>query len=337
MVELKIGRCACRLFLIASFAMWIAVTVGCGSKQAPQDAATKEPPKEAPPAPQSAINPQATPLEQRLATEKWHGDLEEIRKRRLLRVLVAPNKLGFCFNGAEMQGAIYDTVREFEAFLNKKLNTGNLAINAVFIPAGRDRLIPMLAEGRGDLVATLIGVSEERAKAVDFSDAFYDKAKGIIVSGPGVPPLSRLEDLSGREVYYFKNTIPYEKLTALSETFKKEGRAPIALIPADETLQSDDLIEMVNAGLVPMTVAEDRIAQFWSKVFPKLELNENAVVAEGSRAWALQKNRPQLMRRERVRAESQGRDSIRKHGGAEVPARCQLGSRCDFAPGPGSI
>jgi len=152
----------------------------------------------------------------------------------------------------------------------------------------------MLKDGRGDLVATLMTVTEQGAKLVDFSDPLYDKAKGIIVSGPGAPPLSRLEDLAGKEVYYYKNTVPYERLTQLSEKFTKEGKEPIKLRASDENLLDDDLMEMVNAGLVPMTVAEDKIAQFWAKLFPDLKLHEDIVLGEGSLAWAMPKNTPQL-------------------------------------------
>src|SRR5262245_49822410 len=40
-----------------------------------------------------------TPLLQTLKHEKWHGDLDAIAKRRILRVLVVPSKLGFYFDG----------------------------------------------------------------------------------------------------------------------------------------------------------------------------------------------------------------------------------------------
>lgn len=292
MTAQKIRSALLRLSLLAGLGACILTTAACGSGQKAShnigQAKTSTDERSSQAAPVNAS------LEQRLGTEIWHGDLDSIAKRRYLRVLVAPNKIGFYFNGSQMQGAIYDTVREFESFLNKKINAGNLPITVAFLPVSRERLIPMLAEGKGDLVATLVGVSEKRQEAVDFSDPFYDKAKGIIVSGPGGPQLSRLEDLSGREVYYFRNTIPFERLSQISDTFRRAGKPPIMLPPADESLQSDDLLEMTNAGLIPMTVAEDSTAQFWAKIFPNLQLHEDVVVAQGSLAWAIQKNTPQL-------------------------------------------
>ena len=51
---------------------------------------------------------------------------------------------------------------------------------------------------------------------------------------------------------------------------------------------------MVNAGLVPMTVAEDKVAQYWAKVLPNLKIHSDTVVAASPLAWAVQQNTPQL-------------------------------------------
>jgi membrane-bound lytic murein transglycosylase MltF len=232
-------------------------------------------------------------LQERLVHEKWHGDLNGIAQRRVLRVLVAPNKLGFYFDGSEIHGALYEFCREFERFLNHKLHTGSFAIHLYFIPVGRDTLLPKLSAGCGDLIATLMVTDNRPQYAVDFTDPLYENAKAVIVSGPG-EQLSHLEDLSGREVYYFQNTILFEKLRGLSAALQHDGKPPIHLLPAAPDLQLDDLLEMVNAGLVPMTVAEDKVAQYWAKVLPKLKVHSDIAVAESPLAWAVQHNTPQL-------------------------------------------
>jgi membrane-bound lytic murein transglycosylase MltF len=232
-------------------------------------------------------------LQEQLTHEKWRLDLDGIVKRRILRVLVAPNKLGFYFDGSEIHGALYEFCQEFEHFLNHKLHTGNLAIHLVYIPVGRDSLLPKLAEGYGDLVATIMVTSNQHHYAVDFTDPLYDDAKAVIVSGPGERS-SRLEDLSGRGVYYFRNTIPYDNLRRLSEDLQHDGKPPIYLTPAAPDLQAEDLLEMVNAGLVPMTVAEDKVAQYWARVLPSLKIHSDIVVAASPMAWAVQQKTPQL-------------------------------------------
>jgi hypothetical protein len=49
---------------------------------------------------------------------------------------------------------------------------------------------------------------------------------------------------------------------------KRDGKPPIHLTPAAPDLQVGDLPEMVNARLVPMTLAEDKVAQYWAKCCP---------------------------------------------------------------------
>ena len=60
-------------------------------------------------------------------------------------------------------------------------------------------------------------------------------------------------------------------------------------------LEDDDLLEMVNAGLIPAIIVDDYLATFWRKVFKNLTLHENiAVRSGGALAAAFRKNSPQL-------------------------------------------
>src|SRR5215471_2586994 len=281
--DCKRGQVAC----CALFALAVALCPSCNRRPGQTGGAARmsnEPPEN------TFENPA---LQQRLVHEKWHGDLDGIAKRRILRVLAAPDRLGFYFDGSVIHGALYEFCREFERFLNRKLETGNLAIHLLFVPMGRDMLLPRLSEGYGDLVATMIVTADRTQFSVDFTDPVYDDARAVIVSGPGIQ-LSRLEDLSGQEVYYFRNTILFEKLSRLSEDLQRAGKPPIHLLAAPPDLQLDDLLEMVNAGLVPMTVAEDKVAQYWAKVLPNLNVHSNVAVAESPLAWAVQQNTPKL-------------------------------------------
>jgi membrane-bound lytic murein transglycosylase MltF len=55
------------------------------------------------------------------------------------------------------------------------------------------------------------------------------------------------------------------------------------------------MLEMVNAGIVPATVAHGFIAEFWAQVMPKLKVNKTAAVKTGGQvAWAIRKNSPKL-------------------------------------------
>jgi len=60
-------------------------------------------------------------------------------------------------------------------------------------------------------------------------------------------------------------------------------------------LDDDDLIQMVNAGLIPATVTRKQRAQLWSQVLPHLKPHAELVIAQGTQlAWAMRKNNPLL-------------------------------------------
>ena len=52
----------------------------------------------------------------------------------------------------------------------------------------------------------------------------------------------------------------------------RRGKPPVRVRPAPEVLADEDMLEMVSAGLVPMTLVEDHIAEFWQQIFPDLVL-----------------------------------------------------------------
>jgi membrane-bound lytic murein transglycosylase MltF len=67
------------------------------------------------------------------------------------------------------------------------------------------------------------------------------------------------------------------------------------LVLADETFEDEDLLEMVNAGLIPMIVMDSHKAQFWKQIFDNITVHQDiAVRAGGEIAWAFRKNSPKL-------------------------------------------
>ena len=59
----------------------------------------------------------------------------------------------------------------------------------------------------------------------------------------------------------------WPNLERLNERFRSEGRAPVIIKEADQNLQDEDILDMVNAGLVGVTIMDDLIAEFWAKVY----------------------------------------------------------------------
>ena len=69
-----------------------------------------------------------------------------------------------------------------------------------------------------------------------------------------------------------KSSSYYEGIKSLNETFKGRGLKPVRVVEADETLETEDIIEMVNSGDIRITVADSHLAQIWSKVFGNITI-----------------------------------------------------------------
>jgi membrane-bound lytic murein transglycosylase MltF len=82
---------------------------------------------------------------------------------------------------------------------------------------------------------------------------------------------------------------------ALNARLRAEGKPEVALKPAPEHLEDEDLLEMVNAGLVKIVVVDDYLASFWKQVLPGLVLHPEAALRTGGRiAPAIRKDSPKL-------------------------------------------
>src|SRR5262249_32853939 len=125
------------------------------------------------------------------------ADFDQMRKIRLVRVLVPYSKtIYFIDKGAE-RGTAAEVGREFERWLNKKYKTKSLRIQIAFIPMARDQLLPALNDGRGDYVMANWTITPERLQLVDFTSPVAKSIKEIFVTGPSAPALTSLDDLAG--------------------------------------------------------------------------------------------------------------------------------------------
>lgn len=229
--------------------------------------------------------------------DNWTGDFDGMVERQRIRVLVAYSKTFYFLDGAHQRGLSYEQLRAFERHVNQQLGRRTLKVRVVFIPVSRDELISGLVKGRGDIAAANLTITPERLKRVDFSDPLLKGVSEIVVTGPAAPKLESLNDLAGKNIHVRPSSSYYQHLVRLNRIFRKAGRAEIKLIPADENLEDEDLLEMVNAGLLPMIVMDSHKAEFWEQIFEDIKLHrEIAVNAGGKIAWAFRKNSPKLQK-----------------------------------------
>ncbi len=237
-----------------------------------------------------------TPLSIELKADVWRGDLDAMAARRAIRVLVPYSRtLYFVDFGGAQRGISYDFMHAFEDALNKKLGRDALRVHVVFIPVSREQLIPMLVAGKGDVVAANLTITPERSRLVDFVTPAATGVKEIIVTGPGAPVLHSLDELAGLQIYVQPSSSYYQSLTALNDRLRARKLAPIRLRDAPGRFESEDLLEMANAGLVPIVVADDYLAHFWKQIYPNLTVHDDLQLrTEGDIAFAVRKDSPKL-------------------------------------------
>ncbi len=223
------------------------------------------------------------------------GDLDELVERRVIRALVTYSKTYYFLDGPKQRGVTYELFKLFEDELNKELGTGNLKVYVVLVPVSRDRLLPALTEGLGDIAAAGLTITPERQKLVDFSDPMLTGVKEIVVTGPTAPALESLDDLAGQQIYVRQSSSYYQSLQELNRTFERVGKPLMTLKPAEEYLEDEDLLEMVDTGLLPMVVVDEHKAEFWDQIFENIALHPNLAVRDhGAIAWAFRKDSPRL-------------------------------------------
>jgi membrane-bound lytic murein transglycosylase MltF len=218
-----------------------------------------------------------------IMSQPFTGDLDQMVKRRLIRVGVASNRTFYFVDNGAQRGAAYELGQAFELWLNAKLKTGpGTKVNVTFVPLPRDMLAPALLKGRVDCVVAQVIVRPELQSVVDFTNPVRTNVSEVVVTGPGAPKVASVDDLSGKEVYARKDSSAWESLVALNGTLRGKGRPPVTIVEVPGNLEDDDLLEMVNAGLVPAVVVQDYMAAFWKKIFTSLDVHDTVVVRSGA-------------------------------------------------------
>ncbi|TXI06261.1 MAG: lytic transglycosylase F [Rhizobium sp.] len=218
-----------------------------------------------------------------------------MKQRRIVRVLVPFSKTIYFVD----KGRQFGTAVEFGTALEKVLNQDRKKqiehIHVVFVPTPRDKLLAALNEGYGDIVMANLTITDERLKQVDFTDPLYDNAQEVLVTPSDSPAVSAIADLAGKRIAVRASSSYHEHLLALNKTLAAEGKPEIGIDLMDESLEDEDLMEMVNAGLLPGTIVDAYKADIWSHVFTSINVHHDVVLSSGGKiAWAIRKNSPQL-------------------------------------------
>lgn len=227
------------------------------------------------------------------------GDFDMMFERRIIRVLVPYSRTLFFNDRGRERGITAETVREFERYLNEKYRRKlkKRPITVTIIATPRDQLFSDIIQGLGDIAAGNLTVTEKRLEQVDFlAPKDFQNVSEIVLTGKQDKQLNSVEDLAGRTVHVRVSSSYYESLKKLNKKFEMLGKEKVNIVPVSESLEDEDLMEMLDAGIISMIVVDDWKAKMWSQILPNIKVNENvAIRKDGNTGWAFRKNSPLLL------------------------------------------
>lgn len=229
-------------------------------------------------------------------TVPWSGDLDGMSERRIIRTLVVSGGPQFFYHAGKPRGMVAELLVILQAEINTGLDRGLDQVEILPMPVSRDRLIPALLSGQADLVAADLTITDARSELVDFSTPLAKNINEIVVFSPGRgEDVTSLDDLSGTTVYIRRSSSYFEHLVGLNRDLISRGLEPVRIDEANEFLRAQDILEMVNAGLVTATVIDSYKASYWSTIFPDMQIRDDLIIHTGGEiAWTFRKDSPKL-------------------------------------------
>lgn len=214
---------------------------------------------------------------------QYADDLPGLRRRKVLRVILRNNSTSyFLFRGDEM-GFEY----ELAANLAKELG---LRLEVVPAKTHRD-MVPMLLEGKADLIAVGLSPRSERSARIKLCQPYLQVSHQVVVRKNRKPEIHEAKDLLHEVVHVRRDSASFKKLRELGQQLGQT--IPIAAALATDS--TEDLLDKVGSGEIPVTVARsDYLAAelTWrDDIKSAFDLG-----SETPLAWAVRPNNPKLKR-----------------------------------------
>jgi membrane-bound lytic murein transglycosylase MltF len=228
--------------------------------------------------------------------QPWFGDFDQMVDRTLIRVLVPYSRTFYFHDKGHARGLTADLVRDFERHINKKYakQLHKRPVTVVIVPTTRERLLDDLGNGLGDIAAGNLTETTARLEQVDFFAPDDRQVSELILTGPSTLPIQSIDELSGATVHVRKSSSYFQSLTALNQRFHERGKTAIKIVTVPDAIEDEDLMEMLNAGVISIMIADDWKAKIWAQVLPKITVTNLAIREAGHSGWAMRKQSPEL-------------------------------------------
>jgi membrane-bound lytic murein transglycosylase MltF len=228
-------------------------------------------------------------------SEPHSEDLPDMLRRRTIRVLTTYAPSTYFISRGRGAGFEYRLLKDYENDLNRSSRYGTLPIVLEFIPIPENLLLPSLKAGIGDIVAAGIRMTPQRMREVDFTIPYLQSVSEVLVSHSFAPPIHRIADLSQRRIYIQPGWRSSKTLRRINARLLVKNLKPVQLIEADGILTSEDILALINEGIIELGIVESHIAHIWAQTLPNITIHEFPEISEHTPiAWMVRKSNPEL-------------------------------------------
>lgn len=220
-------------------------------------------------------------------------DLDSIKKRGYINVIIDNNSLSYFIYKGEPMGYDYELLKLFAASIHVDLK--------LKISRGIGKSINKLNRGDADIMAFPLTITKERRKYIAFTRPHYNSYQVLVQRKPRnwrrltqdqiTDSLIRNPvDLIGKEIHLLRHSSFVPRLENLSEEIGGD------IIIKEDTVdaETESYIKRVSSGEIDYTVADHTIAAVNAAYYPNIDVKTILSLPQQI-AWGTRKNSPALL------------------------------------------
>ena len=211
----------------------------------------------------------------------FKADLPKLRQLGIIRVLTVYSQSYFFIHQGQPYGLDYALLEEYQRILRRYHAKGQPPMEVVFIPVPLERLVPLLEAGYGDMAAAGLTITPERSRHLTFTRPYITGVNEVVVSHKSAAGLTSLESLSGRRVLVAKGSSYMASLKKLNHSLASRGLKPVDILGAPDVFTDEDVLDLVNSGVAPLTVIDSPAAAMWAEVMPNIKVHSKLALRKG--------------------------------------------------------
>ena len=204
------------------------------------------------------------------------GDLDEIKKRGVLRVAMPNNSSSYFIYRGQALGYQYEMAQRIARSLGVRMQA--------IAPAQHTDMLRLLEIGRVDLIAAVLTITPDRQERVDFSEPLLEVRETLVQPANSIP-ITSLDALAGKTIHVRRSSSYWSTLKRI---------AGLRLVAVDENLETETIMDQVADGDLPLTVADSNIVErfltYRKDVQGSLVLSDSKALA-----FSIRKDAPKLL------------------------------------------